>query len=471
MKKNWTSYLAICLVCSLIGGCAPSKNTENDGKAQPSSSVEKSDQTVSEETKAQEDSIPITMWFWGSTPEQQEVLKSCLIDKFNKENPGYHLEVEYRSSVNNDVRVAISANQGPDILYESSPGLAATYIEAGKYADLTAYAEEYGWKDRLLEPSYNSCTFDGKLYLIPMGLDVFGMFYDSKTLEENGWSVPSTIEEVESIMDQAMEKGMYASLNGNATWRANNGDYVTMFLNNWAGPENVYQALVNEQDWNSETLTAAVEKSAEWYEKGYLCKDYIALGRNEALQMMADGKAPFHFGTSKSFQFAVTFYEGERGGDLKFTALPPGREGVSKNYAMGCTGVLGINEASEHKDICAKFLDLLMTEETVGELSKDWPGYWYCPLKNLDQIDTSGYNVYSQNAMDAICEAVQSIDSGNFGYFASSCMPPQTFDEFVNIEVVWFGDENPEDYMKKIDGIFETEYEKGMVPPIPQIIQ
>ena len=467
MKKNWKSFFALCLVCSLMGGCVSPKNAADQGEKQEAP-VESSEKAELKETAAKEDPTTITMWFWGSTPEQQEVLKSSLIDKFNAENPGYRLEVEYRSSVNNDVRVAISADQGPDILYESSPGLAGTYIEAGKYADLTSYAEQYGWKDRLLEPAYNSCTFDGKLYLVPMGLDVLGMFYDSKTLEENGWDVPETIEEVEEIMDQAMEKGMYASLNGNATWRANNGDYVTMFLNNWAGPENVYQALMNEQGWDSEPLTEAVRKSAEWYQKGYLCKDYIALGRNEALQMMADKKAPFHFGTSKSFQFAVSFYEGERGGDLKFMALPAGREGIQPNYAMGCTGVLGINEASPHKDICAKFLDMLMTEETVGELSRDWPGYWYCPLKTLDQIDISDYPVYSQNAMNAICEAVKSIDRGNFGYFASSCMPPQTFDEFVNIEVVWFGDEEPESYMKKIDGIFEAEYEKGMVPPVPE---
>lgn len=466
--KKMKSVLAVCLAVSMLAGCSSSGGAAKEQSA-GTTAASAAEPSQAENAQASGEKIQLTMWFWGATPEQQDVLSSALINKFNEENPEYELTVEYRSSVNNDVRVAISADQGPDILYESSPGLAGTYIEAGKYADLTPYAEQYGWKEAMLDPAYSSCTFDDKLYLVPMGLNVVGMFYDAKTLEENGWAVPETIEDVKGIMDEAMAKGMYASLNGNATWRANNEDYVTMFLNSWAGPEEVYKALRNEQDWNSELLRGAVQTSAEWYQKGYLCKDYNALGRNEALQMMSDGKAPFHFGASKSFQFAAPFYTGDRAGDLRFMAIPAGREGVATNYALGCTGVLGINEASEHKDICAKFLNMLMQPETVGELSRDWPGYWCVPLKNLDEVDTSDYGVYSKNAMDAIIQAINAMKEGNFGYYASSCMPPQTFDEFVNIEVVWFGDEDAEAYMSKIDGIFDAEDEKGLVPPIPAL--
>lgn len=459
LKKLLAPLLVVLMLCGCAANDVPAADT--DEAANPGAAEE----TVTENGE----DIELTMWFWGATPEQQEVMQTALIDRFEAENPGYKLVVEYRSSVNNDVRVAISADQGPDILYESSPGLAGTYIEAGKYADLSEYAEQYGWKDRLLSAAYDSCTFNDKLYLVPMGINLVGMYYDAKNLADNGWEVPETIEDVEAIMDDAMSKGMYASLNGNATWRANNEDYVTMFLNNWAGPEEVYKALTGEQDWASPRLIEAVEKCGEWYQKGYLCKDYLALGRNEALQMMADGQSPFHFGASKSYQFAAPFYTDDRAGDLKFMALPAGNSGVESNYAMGCTGVLGINEASEHKDICAKFLDMLMTTETVAELSKDWTGYWYVPLKNLGEIDASSWGEYAKSAMESIQAAVEQINSGNFGYFSSSVMPPATLEEFINIETVWYGETDAESFMKHVDEIFDDEEAKGLVPPIPAL--
>ena len=96
------------------------------------------------------------MWFWGATSEQQGAMSKHLVDKFNEAHPGFHMTVEYRSSVNKDMAVALSADEGPDIVYESSPSLALTYIQAGKYANLDEYAEKYGWKDKVLGCMYDS---------------------------------------------------------------------------------------------------------------------------------------------------------------------------------------------------------------------------------------------------------------------------------------------------------------------------
>ena len=87
--------------------------------------------------------------------------------------------------------MALAANEGPDIVYESNPSLALTYINAGKYADLTAYSEKYGWKDRIVDAMYDSGTLDGKLYALPMGLNCLGIIYNQSVLDEHGWTVPT----------------------------------------------------------------------------------------------------------------------------------------------------------------------------------------------------------------------------------------------------------------------------------------
>ena len=58
------------------------------------------------------------------------------------------------------------------------------------------------------------------------------MFYNKSMLEENGWSVPKNLKQVESIMKAAQAKGFYASVTGNKGWKPVNENYSSIFINN-----------------------------------------------------------------------------------------------------------------------------------------------------------------------------------------------------------------------------------------------
>lgn len=424
--------------------------------------------TGSEGASAGGERQTITMWFWGAPPEHQETMKAVLVDPYNASQDQYELVVEFRNTVDKDISVALAANEGPDIVYGSGPSFVAPYAAAGKLENMDACSEQNGWKERILQPIYESGTVGGSLYSLPNSLNTLGIFYNKQVLEENGWEPPTTIEELEAIMDEALAKGMYASVTGNKGWKPVNENYASLFLTHLAGPRTVYQALQGELPWNSPEIVAAVEKSAEWYQKGYLAgEDYVNLNFNDAVQLLADGRSPFFVGPTLVFQFATQFFEGEDAANLGFIPFPTIGEGLPYPlYTLGTTASLSINANSQHKDAACAIIDRMMTDQFLVDMTARWPGYWGVPVKEIT-VDTSGLTGLSAEYLNAIATMMDAVNQGHFGYFTATFFPPATQQEFINIDTVWLGTETASDMLARVDQVFAEELANNMVPPIP----
>ena len=424
----------------------------------------------SEEGKKDSDVVELSMWFWGATSEQQEAMSKNLVDKFNEEHPGFNLTVEYRSSVNKDMAVALSADEGPDIIYESSPSLALTYIQAGKYANLDEYAEKYGWEDKILQPYYESGTVNGNLYSLVNGVSTMGVFYNKKVLEDNGWEVPTTIEEMEAIMDEALEKGMYASVTGNKGWQPVNENYGSLFLTHIAGPETMYKVLTGEESWVNDDVKAAIQKSKDWWDKGYLAgDDYVNLNFSESLQLLSEEKAPFFVGPSIAFQWAASYFTDDKEENIAFIPFPATEQVPETTYTLGAACTLSINANAEqsHKDEAAKIIDMMMNAEFMQEMTAAWPGYWGTPLKDLSAVDTSEMGYLSSEFVSVVQSVSDAVNQGNFGYYDNVFFPADTQTRIVNIDEVWYDTTTVDDYVQSLEDAFAEEFEKGLVPPIP----
>lgn len=465
MKKVLIVLLAATMSMSMLTGCGG----KNGAETNPTKKEESAAQPVQTEKAAKTEKKQVTMWFWGTADFQREAMEKNLIEVYNNSQDEYELVVEFRNSVDNDVNVAVSANQGPDIVYGSGPSFVAALASAGKLANLDEYSEKYGWNDKILKPMYDACSYSDSLYSVPGSLNTLGIFYNKKVLEENNWKVPTTIAELEKIMDEAMAKGMYASVTGAQGWRPTNENYVSLLLTHMAGPDAVYKALNGEESWASPKIVESMEKLNEWYQKGYLAgQDYFNLDFNAATQLLIDGKSPFFIGPTLVFQFVRKVSTSEQAENIGFTAFPNFDQSLnSPLYTLGTVCSFSINQASEHKDAAAAVLNVMMSPEFVVGMTETWPGYWGMPLKNLDEADTSKLTGLSKTYMDACMNISSAVDSGNFGYFAGTFFPPSTLTRFYDIDTVWVGDETAEELMKSIDKTFQEEKSKGLVPPIP----
>ena len=473
MKKKVLAWLlTMSMAAGLATGCQISTGGETSDSGETAGEEEAADDGVTvlsdEELEGREE---ITMWFWGAEPYAQEAMKELLVDEYNASQEDYQLVVEFRPSVDADMTTALAANQGPDIVYGSGPSFVMPLVEAGKLENMDRYAEEYGWKEKILEPYYEAGTSDGSLYSLVNGVSTVGVFYNKKVLEDNGWAVPTTMEELENIMDQALEKGLYASVTGNKGWQAVNENYVSLMLTHIATPQTMYNVLNGEESWVNDDVKAAIEKTKEWWDKDYFAgDDYVNLNYSESLQLLADEKSPFFIGPSIAFQWAASYFTDDKTENIAFMPFPATEQVPDTTYTLGgaCTLSINANAEESHKDEAARIIDMMMNAEFMQEMTAAWPGYWGTPLKDLSTVDTSEMGYLSSSFVDVVKSISDAVNNGNFGYYDNMFFPPATQTEIINIEEVWYDTVSVDDYLQTLEETFQEELEEGLVPPIPQ---
>lgn len=413
----------------------------------------------------------ITMWFWGAPPARQDALNENLVDAFNDSQDDYSLTVEYRNSVDDDIQVALSSGQGgPDVVYGSGPSFVSPYAQAGKLLPMDEYADEFGWNDTILESVLQAGTVDDSLYALTTSTGSNGVFYSKSVLEDNGWEVPTTIDEMTTIMDDAIDKGMYGALAGNQGFQPTNANFSTQFLTSVAGPDNMYAALSGDMPWTDQVFVDAIDASKEWYDKGYLGgTDYNNINISTSLQLLSDGKSPFALAPTIAFQWAGDYFNEEAGNvdDLGFFALPSINEDLaSPLYPLSEVNSLSINASSKNPDGAAAVIDFMMQPEFLKKMTVSWPGYFGIPLKDA-ALDPADYTGLSAKFVTVFNDMTEAYNTGNYGYSTTTFFPPITSQDFIDIDTVWNDQMTTEEYLSKVDTDFQAELADGAVSPVP----
>jgi raffinose/stachyose/melibiose transport system substrate-binding protein len=412
---------------------------------------------------------PITLWFWGAPPNLQDAFQQALVDPFNASQDKYELSIDYNNDVDNNVRVAVLAGQGPDLVYTSGPSYIAPLAKAGALEPLDAYAKKYGWYDKLLKPVLDTCDQLGHLYCMPPGLVSDGMFYNAALLKEKGWAVPKTAAELETEMKAAQADGLYASVTGNKGWQPVNEDYASTFINYMVGPKEFYNILANGGDWDSPAMKAAINESARWFKAGYLGgKDYFSLNFDQSIALLSQKKSPFFFAPSIGFQWATNYFTGAQADDFQFAPFPQLNPDVPyPMYDLGVGFTLSINAHSKVKDGAAEVLNIIFSPDFAKKMAEVWPGYWGIPLKQFPS-DPNATGL-SKSFITTMTDMTSAIDKGTFGYKISTFFPPATGElMFKDIESVWLGKETADQMLKKAASTYAEEKAKGLTQPYPK---
>ena len=108
---------------------------------------------------------PVTFWFAQANSDGQAALRRNLVEAFNASQDKYELQLEVKgAAVNNLLKIALVAGNGPDIVQTSGPSYLTAIANAGQVLALDAFAETYKWKDRFLPALLNTSVFGGKLF-------------------------------------------------------------------------------------------------------------------------------------------------------------------------------------------------------------------------------------------------------------------------------------------------------------------
>ena len=411
---------------------------------------------------------PVSWWYGrGSNPQQQRALERNLVTPFDKAHPDHPLHIEFRGSVvDRQIRIALLSGGGPDIVMTPGPSYVVPLEEGGELLPLDAYAARYGWNAKLLPEIVRIGTFKGHLYALPRTDETMAVFYDTSLFAKYGWTAPKTLADLQKLAAAMMARGITPFGAGNADWRGANEWYVTLVLNHYAGPQNVYKALTGKLPWTAPVFVQAIALLKDWYAKGWFGKNYFALTNEQGFAGIADGKAGMSPNGFWAFQWVPAHFAAN-GSDLGVSPFPTLRDGVPYPvFSVGVGSTLSINKNARDPDAAAAVLDAMFNPGFYQKINKDWPGDWNLPLASVDQAELS--KDATPQFAGIVHDLTEAIKQGDYGYATWAFWPPATEQYLISgIEQVWLGQVTPAAYMTQIDTLFREESKQGKVPPIP----
>jgi raffinose/stachyose/melibiose transport system substrate-binding protein len=416
---------------------------------------------------AQSSRKPVTFWFAQANSDGQAALRRNLVEAFNASQDKYALQLEVKgAAVNNLLKVALVAGNGPDIVQTSGPSYLTAIANAGQVLALDDFAERYKWRERFLPALLNTSVYGGKLFALPRDYESLHLFYNKDLFRQHGWKFPTNRAELEQVADAALAKGIIPFGAGNADWKGVNEWLMTVFFNNVAGPDAVRQALSGELPWTSAPFVEAVELSKAWYNKGYFGKNYFSLTIEQAFLQVVNAKAAMAVGGTWTFG-TKSYGMSDPNTAMDVAAFPGLGSAVSGPlFHLACGATLSIAKTSQNPEGAAAVFDFMLTRKFYEDMNRDWPGKWALPVKDLspDMLKGIGYPLFEKT----VAQMHQAFAKGPYGFTIWTFWPNATNSYLIDgIEQVWLNRLTSAAYLGRIQTLFAQEFKDGKVPPLP----
>ena len=407
-----------------------------------------------------QDVTTVTMWFnegttldcWGP-----------IMESFNEVDPSIQLEIVPQADSWNVTRTAVAGGGGPDIVRTPGPSFVYEMAQAGLILPMDSFADEMGWRDFFIDWALDLGLVDGQLYSLSDELETLVLYYNVDVFEENGWTPPDTMDELEALAEEVAAAGYTVFSHGNASWRPTNEHFVGEYMTQITGPHNVYKALTGEIPWTDESMVNAMEvldahMQAGWYGGGvdlYFTND--GTYRRTAL---AEGSAVMNIEGSWAIRGTVDYF-GESGQTWDWVPVPS-HDGTDY-FTIGMGNTSSINANSPHPQAAAQFLTWYFSPETQGRMLTSClkgPAPVNISEDVLSELDPRIARIYT--------ELTDASNNDRYGYTTWTFWPPDS-DIYIyeEIERVWTGEISVMEYLQGLDDIFAEELEAGDIPPIP----
>ncbi len=415
--------------------------------------------TASAQECAEEDRQILTVWdqfeYYGMTAA------GPAIEKIHQEFQAEHPCVVFSRSVfgggfpiRNAVELALTSGEAPDVFYSwpSGAGLTA-YANAGYLTDLTPYAEQYGWFDRLPQWAIERNSFRGKLYAYPWEQDLEYVYYNTEIFAELGLEPPQSFEDVLAWCDTASEAGLIPiSLGNQDLWPAvNMWTDVTALV----GGRDVGLALLQgRQPWNSAEPREALDLILQMVDHDCFSPGFNGTSYNDALLQFYSGQATAIWTGTWVIHTVIENMPEER---LDVFYMPQFKEGVPQATHMSEGSAWYIWAGSKVPDLAAEYIDFVSDPRWL----ETWVTEGYTIPIQKTPIDFETYGMAGVVA-DAFATGAAMQDL-NVDAFHTTAPPRVTFVMYNDIQGVLTGDTPPEEFLAKLDEQMQAATEAGEV--------
>jgi raffinose/stachyose/melibiose transport system substrate-binding protein len=428
--------------------------------------------------RARRQDEPAEITWWVQQDTDMEYRQANVVDLFQEENPGITINLEPIPGDDMDrvVATALQSGAGPDILPSGGPAHAGALAQAGLLLDLDPYAEQYDWAEKLLPWALETGKFQGSLYQIPHEFECTIGYYGQNQFDENGWSLPTNRAEFEALAEDAMGKGIIPVAIGTSDCGLCTNWLVTIFFNDYAGPDAVYQALTGEIPFSDPIFVEAIELLNTYMQAGWFggsVDRFFSTGFDAVHAQIADGRAAMSWSGTWFLSDLDRFFGEEAGNDNTWgwVQTPSFRAEVPYPlFPIGIGSTLSVASATEHPDQALRFLNWYYSDpaRVARRIAEGGTRFTLpIPYQASDFPDTMDPRV--AEVLTTLSEATA---TDNFGYTAWTFWPPKTH-VYLHDEVqkVFTNELSPAEYCSGMAELFTQELEEGLVPPaIPRDI-
>lgn len=444
--------LSLVLVMLLVVGCAaPSVSTG---------------QTAASDVKTK-----VVWWTEEVEPELQELFQEQFVGAFNAANPDIELEVIFQQNLNDLLRTAIQAGEGPDIVQTPGPGFLLEYQKAGLVLPLNDFSVQYGWEEDILPWAYASGTLGGDLYGLPLTFESMIMLYNTQVFNDLGLTPPTNRAEFEAVATALKNAGLLAISYGNVGWQPTNEHLVGIYLNAFAGSDAVYEALTGKRSWEDEVFAGAIDMLREdittnGYFAGSL-EDYYSFDWPTFFSTLASGKAGMMTIGTWGFRGATEYFaDNPEGWD--WAMLPSFGEDVPQGFDLAVGSTISINATSKNPEAAAKVLDFFFNDpQRAASIAQIFSfGEFVVPV----EFTASDFpSEVDPRVVRFLTEFAKTTGEGRYGYTTWTFWPAEAETQlWKDIELVWSGEMTTAEYLSKQQALWEKAQADNAVPPIPE---
>lgn len=371
-KKLLSMLLAATMVISLTacGGSQSDTAGESDAPAETKTEETETEAVPTEEAAGE----AVTIRVFSNLPDRttgQGFVEQTLFDSYMAENPNITIEVEALDdeAYKTKFKAYASGSDMPDLVNAwGQPSFLNEIIDAGLLAELNMddYAD-YGF----ISGSLDGFSKEGKLYGLARNTDVMGFYYNKALFESNGWTVPTTYDELLTLAGKIQEAGLIpVSMDGSDKWPISIYVHDLMQKIDPSIKTEVQSSIANA-DFSNPVYTQAADLMVQAVDAGMFQNGFETTDYGTAKNLFTNAQsAMFYMGSWEMSMAADENIPAEVRDNIGVFMMPAveGGKGTNTDIAAWNGGGYAVTANSAVKEEAVKLLNYMFKPENWSKL-------------------------------------------------------------------------------------------------------
>lgn len=313
-----------------------------------------------------QDSVKLNFFFLGD--ELTDPFMQQTISDFQTANPGVTVNLQSypNEAYKTTMQVAIGSDAPPDLFFNWAGDDTGRLAREGNLLDLTAYSEQFGWKDSINPGALDAFTFGGKVYGAPYSLEAKYYYYNKDIFTQQGLTVPTTFDELLATCTKLKDAGITPMAFGNQE-RWEGVHYLSIFNQKVVGEQQTLQDYgldtPADQLFTDPSYATAFQRLVDMQKAGCFGDAVNSTTPDAALALfMAEQSAMYYQGT----WIMGNLTSGGMMEKVGMFRMPPMTDAAARgnqDYALMAPIGIEISAKTQHPDEAAKFLEFFLSQD------------------------------------------------------------------------------------------------------------